>query len=887
MDIKAVVLKKCVEGLHSLGVYSDERYKNRLQLEIKEIEAQMEYEYFFDLCEKQAKFSKNENNLLVVKLLGLADDFNIEDEPEYLMGEFPDIDIDYLPMVRDYLKNEWAQKYFGIDNVCSIGNYTTFGIKSSLIDMAKIHGNSRQEILDLTTKIGLKDEDGKVFTWDKALEQYPDLKKYCLQYPDVADAASRLLNRNRGMGKHAGGLIISSKSIDSLVPLVRGKEGEHVSAFVEGLSGTDLGPLGLIKFDMLVITNLVQIAKACKIIKERHPEVKSICALSGKSDWSDTSYLEDPIAIKLANEGKLKCIFQFDSEGIRDMVRKGGVTCFDDLAAYSALWRPGPLGMKMDERFIERKRGREKYEIHPVLRPILGSTYGVLVFQEQIMKILSVVGKIPDMHCELVRKAISKKKVKIFSRYKEMFLKNGQIILGWTAEKISELWDQIESFAEYGFNKAHSVAYTYISSRLLWLKSHYPVEFFTAVLSCEKDHEKTKEYKHEAEGMNIKLEKIDLNKSKVKFDIHDDVIYMGFANIKGVGDEVAQRIVDNQPYKSFEDFLVRFGTDAKVLKPLISLRTFTDADPPKLYEYYEYYKAEKKKVDDRNNRFIKTKEKNHQELMYIIPEKIRSEIGENILDLLAEDNGEFAKKQFYNYAEEKLRLGEDEVDAAWKIVNRYKKSLELNIKKNQETDIVSLADFESSGELDTELKKLMCEVIQFAENEFYGFSWKHLLESSPDYQGGRTFSDFDEDEGAYVRMCELHVSAQPKMKKSTKGNPYYLVLMEDANSRSHMITFWQEDFERFREELEYWQGDVRKGHFVRIRLKRPEPPFRSYTFESPQKQFRWKEVPKDKADDCRLQIMLPPTMLENTEYVHSEHKVLIDVNFDMSKIKVF
>lgn len=144
----------------------------------------------------------------------------------------------------------------------------------------------------------------------------------------------------------------------------------------------------------------------------------------------------------------------------------------------------------MDERFIERKRGREMYELHPVLQPILKDTCGVMIFQEQILKILRLVGNIPDMHCEIVRKAISKKKIKIFSKYKEMFLKNGQKVLGWTLEQVDDLWSQIEAFSEYGFNRSHSVAYTLLSARLLYLKAHYPIEFFAGTLNCATEETK-------------------------------------------------------------------------------------------------------------------------------------------------------------------------------------------------------------------------------------------------------------------------------------------------------------------------------------------------------------------------------------------------------------
>lgn len=245
-----------------------------------------------------------------------------------------------------------------------------------------------------------------------------------------------------------------------------------------------------------------------------------------------------------------------------------------------------------------------------------------------------------------------------------------------------------------------------------------------------------------------------------------------------------------------------------------------------------------------------------------------AEAGE-LEDYFKQLNADFEEEADYLpvKSKSKVKAPSDPVTDMLKAARKFKKSIDTNVQKNAENPICSLSDFEISGELNSELKQLMCEVIQFAESEFYGFSWNHLLESSPDYQGGRTFSDFDEDETAYIRMCELHIVSQPKVKKSKNGNQYYISVMEDANSRSHAVTFWQEDFDRFQPELEFWQGDVRKGHFVRIRLKRPDPPFKNYTFESPLKQFRWKEVPKDKADDCRLQIMAQSTMLEETTAV--------------------
>jgi DNA polymerase-3 subunit alpha len=177
----------------------------------------------------------------------------------------------------------------------------------------------------------------------------------------------------------------------------------------EGLHGQDLQPVGLIKFDLLVISNLLQIARCCDLIKRRH-KIEGILHVPANLIGQDVNaWRSDPKALEMANRGDMKCIFQYDSEGIRKLVKDGGVDRFEDLVAYASLYRPGCLSMGMHDRYVERKRGREKYSIHPLMKPILEKTYGVMVYQEQIMKILHVVGNIPLKDCEIVRKAISKK----------------------------------------------------------------------------------------------------------------------------------------------------------------------------------------------------------------------------------------------------------------------------------------------------------------------------------------------------------------------------------------------------------------------------------------------------------------------------------------------
>lgn len=434
--------------------------KDRLKLEIKEIDNQAEYEYFLDLRDRGVKFPKNENNLLVSYLLGLTDEFDPSSEPHFVQGEFPDIDVDYLPVVQEYLRNDWCPRTFGRDKVVNIGNYGTFGIKSALLDMARVHGADYQEIQAITKNLVDKDEDGRPLGWDKALEATPDLAAYCHRNPEIADSARQLIDRNRGRGKHAGGTVVSSIKIDDLVPIMIDTDGNPVSGWTEGLNEQDLQPVGLIKFDVLAVKDLLRIAHCCDLVKKRHG-LQSISAMEGGSDWSDTSYLNDPKALDLANRAETRGIFQFDGDGMRKLIKAGGVTRFEDLVAYSALFRPAALGLKMHERYVERKKGREGWEdsVPECVRDILASTYGILIFQESVMRVLNVVGDIPLIHCEKIRKAISKKKTSEFIKYKQMFLDNGSKKTGWPIESKDDrnmnfLWQQLENFSSYGFNKS-------------------------------------------------------------------------------------------------------------------------------------------------------------------------------------------------------------------------------------------------------------------------------------------------------------------------------------------------------------------------------------------------------------------------------------------------
>lgn len=832
-------------------------YQKRLNWEIAEIDAKEKWDYFINLYLYKKKFDTNKNNLLVPYLLGIVVDFDINKNPECYFGEFPDIDVDYIGTVRDYLKNEWAKKQFGENYVCSIGNYTTFGIKSALIDMARVHGIPREDILVLTKDLDAKDEEGKALTWEAAMRLYPALKKFCDEHPDVAKASQKLLNRNRGMGVHAGGLIISSIPLTDLVPLVKRKESPQASAWVEGLHGQDLQPVGLVKFDLLVVSNLSQIAQCCELVKHRHG-LTSICALESQPDWTDVDkWRNDEKSLAMANDGDLKCVFQFDSEGIRKLAKDGGVTSFDDMVAYSSIYRPGPLNMKMHERYIERKRGREQYSLHPILDSILGKTYGVMIYQEQVMQILNKVGGIPLKDCEAVRKAISKKKVEAFLKYKEMFVKNGQVSLNCSEKEINSLFDQIISFSEYGFNRSHAVAYMYISARLLYLKSHYPLEFYASILKCENVSDKIKDYKIEAKNHNIEIRPLDLNNSKEGFGLVDDNLYFGFSNVKGIGTEPAKRIVEGQPYSGFEDFLKRFGTDASVLKCLIGLRCFKEADPVILWKYLEFFKEYKKKIVDKENRFKNNFDKSEELYGFFTSnsETIKfsdltgddpfSDVYWQQYDTEIEieieketecdaDEGEYSKVVIKNIKvdESGLIIEEERLKYFKKIkvkkkLNRLNELKKLWSKRQQNLEkyknVFNIPSFESfNPEKQVIDKKIQSELEDLfeCEKKYYGFSWTSKLSNS---SMGKTFSLRKENKigNGYVEFEIVDV----KKYKTKAGADYLQIKGQDFDGIEERINVWSEDVER-------WHQELKKGNLIRMKVTPPSKGFNTFSIES-------------------------------------------------------
>jgi len=937
-------LKDLVEQRFKDTEFKDNsKYRKRLNYELIEVETQNCADYFLEIYQSNKKY-KNENNLLIPHLLGICDDFSIDQMPKIKTNEFPDVDIDFLATVRDYLKNEFAPKHYKPENTCSIGTYGRYALKSSLLDMARIYGLDRQEALNITTSLRLRDEDGEVMTYEESLESFPELKTYLEKYPQVAIAIQKLMNRIRSTGKHAGGVIVCNDAVNKFVPLMKTTGGDSlVSQYVEGLATQELGPIGLVKFDLLVVSALEQLGVAARLIKDRH----DIAVIAGKEeDWDETDYLNDSKCIETADNADLLGVFQYDSDGIREVVKKAGINSFDDLVAIVSLYRPGPLNMKMDELFIKRKRGVELYENHPLLEPILGNTYGILIYQEQVMKMLNVVGKIPLKDCETIRKAISKKKISSFIKYKEMFIENGILTLGKSKEEMCSIFSEIESFAAYGFNKtltedtiiycvdgpkqikdiragdsvycvnekgeqaqtevvavhdhgvidvvevtfddgysvkctldhkflteegqiplweiiegnlfvlssplgarrvlrvvpvgkrqcydlevaisthnfilpngiitsnSHATAYTFTSSRQLYLKTYFPIEFYTALLMLETDEEKIRIYISDAERHGIHVSSLDLNKSKDNFSIQDGKIYIGFGNIKGIGEDRAKDIVKLQPFTGFEDFITRFGTDATVLRALIPLRIFNDEAPDVLYKFWQYYTTFAKKDNDRDKRYAKTVETIKKQMVECLPSKY-SKMDLNNQDvydsfIVAMKDNEHVQKLHKKYV---------------KCKNTFEsKTIEMPYLDGFDPDLFRIDD----KELKLELENLI-----ISENKYYGFQFTNRIKTCRDYNPSFTFTKFLESFSRDKSIRAVQIDLLDVIDRTSKsGGKYCQLLAMDSDFKIARINVWEEDNRLFSHYF-------KKGNLLSIHLLPPTNGFSTYSLLAPPKHKRY------------------------------------------------
>ena len=437
----------------------------------------------------------------------------------------PDFDVDFCMEGRDRVIEYVAEKY-GRDKVSQIITYGSMAAKAVVRDVGRVLGHS-YGFVDRIAKL-IPFEIG--ITLDKALEQEPAFSELYDEDEDVRgliDLARSLEGLARNAGKHAGGVVIAPSQLTDFTPLYCEQGGE---ALVSQFDKDDVEAVGLVKFDFLGLRTLTIIDWALKTINARQA--------AGNKPPVDiiTIPLQDKASFDLLKASATTAVFQLESSGMKDLIRRLQPDTFEDIVALVALFRPGPLQSGMVDDFIARKHGASIKYPHPDLEPILKPTYGIILYQEQVMQIAQVLAGYTLGGADMLRRAMGKKKPEEMAKQRSIFM-DGAEKRGVDAGVAAGIFDLMEKFAGYGFNKSHSAAYALVSYQTAWLKAHYPAAFMAAVLSADMDNtDKVVHLIAECRDMRLKVVPPDINLSNYHFteQTGDTVVY-GLGAIKGVG----------------------------------------------------------------------------------------------------------------------------------------------------------------------------------------------------------------------------------------------------------------------------------------------------------------------------------------------------------------
>ncbi len=513
----------------------------------------------------------------------------------------PDFDIDFCQDRRDEVIRYVAQKY-GENNVGQIITFGSLKAKSVLRDVCRVFGLPFSEgdriaklvpdVLNITLKQAIFGDPEKGIAGESRLKEMIDkpmpvgeVEGKPITTKDILEIGMALEGLHRQAGMHAAGVVIADKPLWEFVPVYQ-PPGEKV--LITQFAKDEVEAAGLVKFDFLGLKTLTVIQHALDLINKNRPPDQKIERHHIPTD--------DAATFELISSGDTAGVFQMESSGFTEMVMKLKPSCFEDIIAAGALYRPGPLDSGMVDVFINRKHGREKVTYpHPKLEPVLKDTYGVIVYQEQVMQISQILGGYSLGRADLLRRAMGKKKADVMAKERSGFLegckKNG------VDEKVAaEIFDLMEKFAEYGFNKSHSAAYGLITVQTAWLKTHHPVEFMAALLTSEKDNtDKVVEYIGKARAAGHEVLPPDVNLSDLAFGVVDGRIRFGLGAIKGVGESAIEAILEARkdgPFKSLFDFCERVDSrrvNRKVVEALVKAGAFDFEKRPRrqLFETIE------------------------------------------------------------------------------------------------------------------------------------------------------------------------------------------------------------------------------------------------------------------------------------------------------------
>ncbi|HJX93304.1 MAG TPA: DNA polymerase III subunit alpha [Pyrinomonadaceae bacterium] len=480
----------------------------------------------------------------------------------------PDIDIDFCVRGRGEVINHVADLY-GRDSVCQIITFGTLASKAAIKDVGRALEVPYSEV-DRIAKMIPPPVRGRNVSITQALEQVPELKREIETNPqvrEIIEIARRLEGCARHSSVHAAGVVISPLPLQELIPIaVSGKE-ELTTQYVM----SDLEKTGMLKMDFLALTALTVINDCLISIKQ---------LLGQGINWAEIP-LNDAKTMQVFGEGRTEAVFQFESSGMQEICRKLKPKGVEDLAALNALYRPGPLDGGMVDEFILRHHGKKSVRyLVPEMKDILSNTYGIIVYQEQIMQLAQKLAGYTLSEADLMRRAMGKKKREEMALHKVKFI-TGAVERGIKQEKAEKIFSLMEQFSDYGFNRSHSVAYAYLAFQTAYLKAHFAEHFYAAVLSSEaQDAAKVFKYSKELRTQKISLLPPDVNESNSGFTPLSGAIRYGLTAIKGLGQSAVKAICEarnNGPFRSFFDFSERVDTSTlnkRVFESLVSAGAF-------------------------------------------------------------------------------------------------------------------------------------------------------------------------------------------------------------------------------------------------------------------------------------------------------------------------
>ena len=480
----------------------------------------------------------------------------------------PDIDVDFCVRGRDQVIQH-VTKLYGHESVCQIITFGTLASKAAIKDVGRALNMPYAEV-ERIAKMIPPPVRGRNVSLTHALEQVPELRSAVENSPQIRellDLAQRLEGCARHASVHAAGVVISPAPLDDLIPVAVSSKQELTTQFAM----SDLEKTGMLKMDFLALTALTVISDCLKSIKQM---------LGNEIDW-DSIDLDDFRTMQLFGEGRTEAVFQFESQGMQEICRRLKPKNLEDLAALNALYRPGPLDGGMVDDFIERHHGHKVVRyIVPEMKDILTNTYGIIVYQEQIMQLAQKLAGYSLGEADLMRRAMGKKKREEMAVHEKKFVE-GAVQKGIKRERAEQIFNLMAQFADYGFNRSHSVAYAYLAFQTAYLKAHYPEHFYAAVFSNESDDtEKILKYANELKSQGIRLLQPDINESWGDFTPGKQCIRFGLAAIKGIGQSCIDAILEARAHLHFNsifDFSERVSQRAiskRVLESLVSAGAF-------------------------------------------------------------------------------------------------------------------------------------------------------------------------------------------------------------------------------------------------------------------------------------------------------------------------